>query len=188
MYYFTGSHVLPIRPLFVRSRLLYYYPRAQSAAGDADSWCTEHTDHGSLTALASAMFFDADGRPLDACPDPAAGLYIRGRDGQLRKCPLRPDLLFFQIGEAAMIASGGLLAATPHRVRAPRPAAAGVGRGTLALFMQPDGSEPLAPPPHLPPQVLAALAARLPAWKPAASSSSCQTFGEFTAATLDRYY
>lgn len=43
--------------------------------------------------------------------------------------------------------SGGVLRATPHYVRAPSsPAAAGVARNTLAVFMQPDVFEPMNMP------------------------------------------
>ena len=136
-----------------KARLLYYFPAALDPAECAEGgsgapsaapaqettspWCGAHNDHGSLTALTSAMFFNqASGEALKGCPDPDAGLYIKTRAGETVRAPIPLDCLAFQIGETAQILSGGALQATPHWVRAPRGAAsAGVSRGTLAVFM-----------------------------------------------------
>ena len=131
-----------------KARLLYYYAAAEAGegaaaggAGGAGSapapWCGAHNDHGSLTALTSAQFFqEASGDALPACPDAAAGLYIKTRAGETVHAKIPRDAMAFQIGECAQIMSGGALQATPHWVRAPSGAAsAGVGRGTMAVFM-----------------------------------------------------
>ena len=57
-------------------------------------------------------------------PDPAAGLYIRARDGTEVKAVLPKDCVGFQVGETWQVHSGGKLRATPHAVsqsRAPHP-------------------------------------------------------------------
>ncbi|CAN0169044.1 unnamed protein product, partial [Phaeothamnion confervicola] len=106
-------------------------------------WCAGwHADHGSLTGLIPAVFLNEDGREVEN-PDPACGLYIRSRQvrqGALVKAALPADVsagecLFFQIGEAAQIHTGGLLAATPHAVRGPR--VPRVSRESFAVFMEP---------------------------------------------------
>lgn len=143
-----------------KARLLYYFPpppptatpttadRAATGAGataaDA-SWCGWHNDHGSLTALTPAMYFDAATGAEVPCPDPAAGLYIRSRSGATVRVAIPPDCLAFQIGETAQVHSGGVLQATPHYVRAPSAGlGAGVGRGTMAVFMEPEWTAPMA--------------------------------------------
>lgn len=147
-----------------KARLLYYFPlSAEEAAavasaaassnssstghggsggggGSVDvtsSWCGWHNDHGSLTGLTAAMYFDAAGNPIP-CPDPDAGLFIRSRGGQLVQVSMPPDALAFQIGETAQVHSGGILQATPHCVRAALKDSAGVSRGTMAVFMEPE--------------------------------------------------
>jgi isopenicillin N synthase-like dioxygenase len=129
-----------------KARLLHYFPltaeaiqsmNEEAAKGGDDpfsSWCGWHNDHGSLTGLVPAMYFDADGKQI-ACPDPAAGLYILTRHGQTVKVLMPSDCLGFQIGETAHVHSGGKLLATPHCVRAAN--VAGVSRSTLAVFMEP---------------------------------------------------
>ena len=144
-----------------KARLLYYFPPpapAPAAAAAAAApvapeapWCGAHNDHGSLTALTSALFFQhASGEVLaQGCPDPQAGLYIKTRCGQTVRAPIPAGSLAFQIGECAQIQSGGALQATPHWVQAPRgEASAGVGRGTMAVFMCVAGLL-LPPPPRL---------------------------------------
>lgn len=107
-----------------KGRLLNYFPVASSGDGDDaggdeeafDSWCGWHLDHGSLTGLLSAMYFDSDGNEV-ANTDAMAGLYIKTRDGTVVKAQYSGDRLAYQIGESAQIHSGGLLEATPHCVR-----------------------------------------------------------------------
>ena len=135
-----------------KARLLYYFPaasqgqpasEAEAAAAAAGApppspWCGAHNDHGSLTALTSALFFDgATGATLPGgCPDPTAGLYIKTRAGHTVRAPIPADCLAFQIGECAQVMSGGALQATPHWVRAPAgEGCSGIARGTMAVFM-----------------------------------------------------
>lgn len=107
-----------------KGRLLNYFPVASRGDGDDaggdeeafDSWCGWHLDHGSLTGLLSAMYFDSDGNEV-ANTDAMAGLYIKTRDGTVVKAQYSGDRLAYQIGESAQIHSGGLLEATPHCVR-----------------------------------------------------------------------
>jgi isopenicillin N synthase-like dioxygenase len=48
-------------------------------------------------------------------------------------------MLAFQLGESMRILSGGYLQATPHSVGTSKELAGkGIGRNTIALFMQPD--------------------------------------------------
>ncbi len=133
-----------------KARLLHYFPAAapsekdgESKDADFSSWCGWHNDHGSLTGLTSAMYFDEEG--IEASNgDPTAGLYIRGRHGQLIKAGFGADRLAFQIGETAQIHSGGVLQATPHAVRGssdPR-----ICRDTFAVFMEPNWDEPMNVP------------------------------------------
>ncbi|GJP40318.1 hypothetical protein CLOM_g24596 [Closterium sp. NIES-68] len=105
--------------------------------GDVSSWCGWHVDHGSLTGLTRAQFWRGgeavEGREVD----PSCGLYIRTRGGQIVQAHIPDGCIAFQVGHAMSIQSGGLLAATPHCVSAPKgPASRGVSRATLAVFMQ----------------------------------------------------
>jgi hypothetical protein len=144
-----------------KARLLHYFPKTQEevdAAAEAvktegtdhdafSGWCGWHNDHGSLTALAPGMFFDenpadggAAGAILTGSPDPAAGLYVRSRSGELVQVQAPgSDVLLFQIGETSQIHSGGVLQATPHAVRAA--AAASISRTSFAVFMEPGWEE-----------------------------------------------
>lgn len=194
-----------------KARLLFYYPR--EAEGDAiplpasvSSSCGWHNDHSNLTALTSAQYYDRDGRPV-ACPDPAAGLYVRARDGGLHQLVIPPDALAFQIGESSQVHSGGVLQATPHCVRACD--TPGVSRSAMALFFGPEAGMRMAcpglQPGDVPPAVGDAAVAGspwervlrgargelLPPGVPLLASrwlGPAQTFGDFTARTLSSYY
>ena len=166
-----------------------------SAAEDEaiSSWCGWHNDHGSLTALASAMYFDAEGTEI-RCPDPAAGLYIKSRGGATVRVSIPPDCCAFQIGETAQIMSGGVLQATPHCVRAARGhGCAGVARATLAVFMEPGPDGAMAPPEGADLGGLLASSELLPRGVPPLKGrwearEPPMTFGEFTERTLKSYY
>ncbi|CAI5485080.1 unnamed protein product [Closterium sp. Yama58-4] len=107
------------------------------ADADVSSWCGWHLDHGSLTGLTRAQFWRDGERVEGSDLDPACGLYIRTRDGQIVQAHIPEGCIAFQVGHAMSIQSGGLLAATPHCVAAPQgPASVGVSRATLAVFMQ----------------------------------------------------
>ena len=72
-----------------------------------------------LSGLTSAMYIK--GEQEVPCPDPEAGLYIRTRSGGIVRALIPADQLAFQVGQALSIASGGMLRATPHCVRAAAP-------------------------------------------------------------------
>ena len=154
-----------------KARLLHYFPPddistteaeqhdyspqdVASVADEEDSWCATHLDHGCLTGLTSALFVDESAglpapiEPLPtlatyACsPDPAAGLYIRSREGNTTKVAFPADCLAFQTGESLERITGGKFRAVPHFVRGPGPGKGkGVARNTLAVFTQPNLGE-----------------------------------------------
>ncbi|KAJ9530925.1 hypothetical protein QJQ45_028778 [Haematococcus lacustris] len=165
------------------------------AVDHEQAWCGWHTDHGSLTGLTSAMFMR--GPHVVACPDPAAGLYIRNRRGQVVQVAIPADHIAFQVGEALQVHSGGLLCATPHYVRGARgPGTADLARNTFAVrpipgsdhmshmllgalqvFMQPDVAVPMDTPKGVTDEQVA-----VGQWRRG------QTFGDFSTATFEQYY
>ncbi|KMT03010.1 hypothetical protein BVRB_8g195740 isoform A [Beta vulgaris subsp. vulgaris] len=161
-----------------KGRLLYYFPTQESDQLKDDgmsSWCGWHTDHGSLTGLTCGMFLK-DGIQV-ACPDRAAGLYVKTRNDKIVKVVFGEAEIAYQIGETTEILSGGYLHATPHCVRAPGGnGVSGLERSTFALFMQPDWSEKLKFPKNM------------HIHKELIPSNSTLTFGEFTEKLLDKYY
>lgn len=136
-----------------------------------------------------ALYYDAAGQPIP-CPDPAAGLHIRSRQGATVRTVWPEDAVAFQIGETAQVMSGGVLQATPHCVRAA--AAAGVARATFAVFMEPDWREPMEPPAGTPAEdvLRGAHGGLLPRGVPALGTrwAPGQTFGEFTDKTIAAYH
>eukprot|EP01137_Pigoraptor_chileana_P033960 Opistho-2@25789 len=135
------------KSMCTKARLLHYFPRDTSEAmpdvSEHASWCGWHLDHSSLTGLTSAMFINSEGKEVPN-PDPKAGLYIRNRGNRMIKVNIPADHLAFQMGEATQIRTGGRLRATPHCVHgAGGPAAVGVSRNTLAVFMQPNWDDVL---------------------------------------------
>mmetsp|Transcript_968 Transcript_968/g.3878 ORF Transcript_968/g.3878 Transcript_968/m.3878 type:complete len:336 (-) Transcript_968:86-1093(-) len=111
---------------------------ASSAAAPAQ------IEPGALAALVG------EGERLDACPDPEVGLYVRDRQGAICRIAAPSDAgecLFFQLGEAMQIVSGGFYHATEHCVRGPPRCLAGYTRASLAVFFQPHAHEDLPLPP-----------------------------------------
>jgi isopenicillin N synthase-like dioxygenase len=177
-----------------KARLLHYFPIEETEVDSADfsSWCGWHNDHGSLTGLVPAMFIDQNNNSVPP-PRPDAGLYVKGRDGQMVHVVVPGDHLAFQIAEAASIHSGGILQATPHCVRGcPSTKGNPISRETLAVFMEPEWHEAMNLPEgatkedackgsseaYLPPGV-PFLAKR---WNPT------DDFGQFSKATFESYY
>lgn len=168
-----------------KARLLYYFAINEDATPRTrDSWCGWHSDHGSLTALCPAMYFEAEpGAPEPArsdiaLPDPEAGLYVRTRGGEERKVVIPKDCLAFQIGESSQIVTGGLLRSTPHAVQAlAYPASRNISRSTFAVFMQPDNDSRLQAPEGTDPKEQ-----RVGAFQ------SGMTFGDFARATFAKFY
>ncbi|CAI7633096.1 unnamed protein product [Penicillium pancosmium] len=146
--------------LTTKARLLHYFPSgadegagADEAAND-DDWCATHVDHGCLTGLTSAMFLDEEASApslpysagdvlpeLSSSPDPAAGLYIRSRTGQIVKVNIPKDCLAFQTGEALQIITKGKFRAVPHFVKGAKTGTGRIARNTLAVFTQPNLGE-----------------------------------------------
>ena len=127
-----------------KGRLLHYYTVHSDQSNIFDSWCGMHNDHGTITGLVPAMFFDENnlvGTEISN-PDTTSGLYVQTRKGCLVQIKIPSDYLAFQIGETAQIHTGGLLVATPHAVRA---ATSSVSRSTLAVFMEPEMFEEMKP-------------------------------------------
>ncbi|GFH11399.1 DIOX_N domain-containing protein [Haematococcus lacustris] len=140
-----------------KGRLLHYFPQgqpdspaepcpAQPTASQEDVGQADGAGSGPWQeGLTSAMFMR--GPHVVACPDPAAGLYIRNRRGQVVQVAIPADHIAFQVGEALQVHSGGLLCATPHYVRGARgPGTADLARNTFAVFMQPDVAVPMDTP------------------------------------------
>lgn len=158
--------------LTTKARLLHYFPapdnntqkqeqeqnKEREKDDEDDDWCATHLDHGCLTGLTSAMFIDEATTPpnvslekgtthiplpeLPQSPDPAAGLYIRSRTGQIVKVNIPKDCLAFQTGEALQLITRGKFRAVPHFVKgAKTTSSARIARNTLAVFTQPNLGE-----------------------------------------------
>lgn len=121
-------------------RLLYYFPRNCQEkvmhAEDVD-WCGWHNDHGSLTALASAMYLRNGVHAKDLALT-KTGLHIQNRRGEIVRVTHGPNDIAFQLGETLQIHSGGLLHATPHSVQVHNDLPSNIARATFALFLEPN--------------------------------------------------
>jgi isopenicillin N synthase-like dioxygenase len=194
-----------------KGRLLHYYalPSPSSSepativapqpAGEPDpfsSWCGWHNDHGSLTSLVAPLYLDEATGERARVTDPSAGLYVRGRRGQLVRARIPEDHLAFQIGETAQIHSGGLLQATPHAVRGA--SVPGVSRETFAIFMEPEWDYPMLVPEGMDPAETQSKHAKgqLPRgvpplhdrWGTAKCPFTTCNFGQFTESTFSLFY
>lgn len=116
-------------------RLLHYFPRGNSKI-DCD-WCGWHNDHGSLTGLCSALYFEGEKIVNDSLQLRKTGLWIQARSGEYVRITYGKNDLAFQLGETLQIQSGGLLHATPHAVFIDEDIPEDVHRSTFALFMEP---------------------------------------------------
>lgn len=119
-------------------RLLHYYPRGENTVKPGEMWCGWHNDHGALTSLCSAIFFNHKNEVVnDKISLPKSGLWIQDRKGEYHKIAFSKDSIAFQIGETYQILSGGKLYATPHAVILDNDIPSDVHRSTFALFMEP---------------------------------------------------
>ena len=115
-------------------RMLHYFPFEAKGATE-DDWCGWHNDHGSLTALTSAIFTDETGKEI-SFPVKTGGLFAKNRFADTAKISIPPEMLAFQLGESTQILTGGHLEATPHCVvRSDDLAGKKIARNTFALFM-----------------------------------------------------
>lgn len=194
------------RSKVTKARLLHYFSRneaeleacTEESESAFSNWCGWHNDHGSLTGLVPAIYFDdkKDVR-LDASPDPTAGLYLRSRKGQLVKAVMpKGTSLLYQIGETAQIHTGGILQATPHAVRgANQPH---ISRTTFAVFMEPNFDELMRAPSDRDAEdaqnsdAVSKLPKGVPPlnirWGTKACPFSTCNFGTFTKETLSHYH
>ncbi|TMW55121.1 hypothetical protein Poli38472_013883 [Pythium oligandrum] len=177
-----------------KARLLHYFALSEAditkqqnakTLEESFSWCGWHNDHGALTGLVQAIFTDMEGNVVEN-PDPAAGLYVKNRRGEIIKANIPAGHLVYQIGETSQILSGGILQATPHAVRGPL--VTGVNRETLAVFMQPLPEEKMAIPAGDP--EVAARTENLPKGVPPLLSrwDNTMDYDQFTEATMKAYY
>lgn len=161
---------------------------------DFSDWCGWHNDHGSLTGLVPAMYINSKGEEVP-CPDPAAGLYIKSRNGELVHVQIPTHALAFQIGETSQIHSGGILQATPHAVRGCDPhneACQGISREAFAVFMEPEYFGDMEIPPGK--TIEDAQNKDAEKWFPKSVRTlrsrwtSGMNFGQFTEATYAAFY
>ena len=115
-------------------RMLHYFPFEEKGAAE-DDWCGWHNDHGSLTALTSAIYTNEKGEPIQF-PVKSGGVFAKNRFAETAKIAIPPEMMAFQLGESTQIHTGGFLEATPHCVvRSEDLAGKKIARNTFALFM-----------------------------------------------------
>ncbi len=122
------------------SRGLYYFPKNgmnNIIKNDDYLWSGWHNDHGSLTALCSAIYLDENGNE-GKFKLSKTGLFIKNRKGEDIRVTHRPCDIAFQIGETMQVQSGGILQATPHSVVVGDDIDPNYGRSTFVLFMEPN--------------------------------------------------
>lgn len=120
-------------------RLLHYFERGNNKISKDDNWCGWHNDHGALTGLVSALFFNKKGQLVnDSIKLEKSGLWIQSRKGEYFKVSYGKNDIAYQIGETYQILSGGRLYATPHAVIIDEDCPSDVHRSTFALFMEPE--------------------------------------------------
>lgn len=142
--------VAPAEKCNHKCRLICYhdYETSEQRVAFKGMWAPPHKDTGLLTILLPGIFLDEKGQKM-ACPDPEVGLYVKNRKGtiiQIHKPDGVGECLFFQVGEALQIVSGGLYHATEHCVRGPPSHGRGYERVTMAVFLQPHAHEELPLP------------------------------------------
>ena len=88
-------------------RMLNYFPFEEK--GDTeDDWCGWHNDHGSLTALTSAMYIGQDGKEFQMRTS-SGGLFAQNRFTDMARIAIPQNMLAFQLGESTQIHTGGYL-------------------------------------------------------------------------------
>lgn len=92
-----------------KTRMLYYQTSKKEDCNN-ELWCGKHKDHGLLTGLCPAMFYDINFNIIDMTGTDV-GLIIRGKNVKIPK-----DCLAFQVGEVGQMLSNGEIKATEHWV------------------------------------------------------------------------
>lgn len=111
---------------------LLYYCKVSDTAEENPFWCGAHFDHGLFTALIPASYF-IDGVSV---PEPfEAGLFVKpASDTEFKKVVADDlDVMLFQVGEYAQLATNDGIRATEHRVHK---ATGNVERYAMALFFE----------------------------------------------------
>eukprot|EP00581_Thalassiosira_minuscula_P002565 CAMPEP_0183740760 /NCGR_PEP_ID=MMETSP0737-20130205/60448_1 /TAXON_ID=385413 /ORGANISM="Thalassiosira miniscula, Strain CCMP1093" /LENGTH=387 /DNA_ID=CAMNT_0025975901 /DNA_START=139 /DNA_END=1302 /DNA_ORIENTATION=+ len=182
-----------------KGRLLYYYPLEENenekgSEAKEDNWIGWHNDSGFLTSLAGDMYIDdSTGQPLPASQvDPEAGLYVTDRSGKSIHVTIPQDCLAVQMGECVQILTGGVVVATPHCVRGPRPgwnaqSTAKVARISHPCFIDSKPTFPLNMPEGCSRDDVIQAVGKVPPlgerW-----TGNGMTFGDFLQKTFEKYY
>ncbi len=124
---------IPHEKLTGYGRMLHYHMDMaclEKQTHSNEDWCGAHFDHGVFTGLVPAYYF-RDGVEIDE-PD-EAGLFIYPTNGtQFEKVPAQEkNILLFQVGEFAQLASHDQICATKHIVKK---AKGNIERYAFALF------------------------------------------------------
>lgn len=125
-----GNGTIPLDSLFSRGRMLHYLKQSDETMTNP-YWCGAHFDHGIFTALLPAYYY-AEG--VQVSEPEEAGLFVRKDANDVYKKVVANDLelMLFQVGEFAQLASDDAIRATEHRVHK---AKGGIERFTMALFL-----------------------------------------------------
>lgn len=120
---------LPQECLNGYGRMLHYFKDGTKTNTNPD-WCGAHLDHGILTGLVPAYYFQ-NGVEVDEPEE--AGLYIVPTQGHQFEKVYATDksILLFQVGEFGQLVSNDRIRATKHIVKK---AFDGIERFTFALF------------------------------------------------------
>jgi hypothetical protein len=76
--------------------MLHYFPFSQKGSSEAD-WCGWHNDHGSLTALTSAMYMNEEGKEVSVS-NSDGGLFAKNRFAEMAKISIPANMCAFQLG------------------------------------------------------------------------------------------
>jgi isopenicillin N synthase-like dioxygenase len=162
--YGTGQIILDTigfgLPAYVpKMRMLHYGVAIPKDDDPSAFWCGLHKDHGYFTGLIPALYFNDD----QTVPKvEGSGLHIRGQ-----KVTIPEDCLAFQVGETLELASNGKVTSTEHDVRK----AYDCERLTFATFISPERD-----------YVIESTVTSNDRY------TGTTTYGEFEAATYQKYY
>lgn len=111
---------------------MLYYRKSEASTLENPDWCGAHFDHGLFTALLPAFYF-VNGEQVSEPVE--AGLYVKAAtsDSFKKVAADDPDVLLFQVGEFAQLATNDNLLATEHKV-VKASGLQSVERYTMALF------------------------------------------------------